>query len=201
MSANLKKNFFSYAAQKELYFPENMRAISVIDNQSIHSEASSNKDDNYEAFNRLVNLDPKVVMDRNLLRRQKHLKEKQSFHAILNKLDDRLKKSTMSFLNKKNLTGGNPKYGNGRGNSDRPKEESMAENSNMTVERISNSTNNIKYHSRDIGIDDLGFSQRDIPNKNQTMELHKGGNSSRENYGEASDKKFSKKLKMRMERK
>jgi hypothetical protein len=177
ISANLKKNFFSYAAQKELYFPENLRAISVIDNQSVHSEASSSKEDNYEAFNRLVNLDPKVVMDRNLLRRQKHLKEKQSFHAILNKLDDRLKKSTMAFLNKKNFTAPKNKYesnawlkqGYPGGNSDRPLEESMVENSNITQDRISNSTNNIHYHSREIGIDDLGFSQKDIPNKNQTM--------------------------------
>jgi hypothetical protein len=177
ITANLKKNFFSYAAQKELYFPENLRAISMIDNQSVHSEASSSKDDNYEAFNRLVNLDPKVVMDRNLLRRQKHLKEKQSFHAILNKLDDRLKKSTMAFLNKKNFTASKDKYesnawlkqGYPGGNSDRPLEESMVENSKITLERISNSTNNFNYHSREVGIDDLGLSQRDIPNRNKTM--------------------------------
>ena len=74
-----------------------MRPISIIEKESMKSDAISSQTENYDDFNNLVNLDPKHVMDRNLLRRQKHLKEKQSFHAILNKLDDRLKKSTMSF--------------------------------------------------------------------------------------------------------
>lgn len=105
-----KQNFFSYAAQKELYFPDSCNPISTIEKASLLSDGAESNADSYHELKGLVSLDPKRINDRNQHRRQKLIQEKQSFHAILNKLDDKLKKSQMVFLNANKLGSINLKH-------------------------------------------------------------------------------------------
>lgn len=60
-----KQNFFSYAAQKELYFPDSCNPISTIEKASLLSDGAESNADSYHELKGLVSLDPKRINDRN----------------------------------------------------------------------------------------------------------------------------------------
>ena len=100
-----KANFFGYAVEKDLLKLEDLKNETNLAKTSLsnlQSEVSSHiGDDSRFELNKLVDMDPKYLIDKSLLRRQKHLKEKQSFYTILNSLDDKLKKSQKGTVIKK----------------------------------------------------------------------------------------------------